>query len=346
VNDSRNMGEGSRFHSVLQRTGDYRKLPVAMSLKSRSWQTVGFDPGVLPNLLVLSAALVATHIVVPSAQAASSGTSREREAKQACLAGKVAKGVDILAELYVKIGDPVYIFNQGRCFEQNGKYEEAIARFREFLEKNQDAGKPSDPSAERHIAKCQALLDAQRRKDREASAASSAAPASVAPAPSREASTSSVAAAPAASPTLAAQTTEALAAAPGSAANVVGTAAQPAQADLTQAQPARPGSGLRIAGGAAAAVGVAGLVTGIILNIRANNLTDEIETQRPYTRDREETRQSYQTWGWVGYGVGGAFLAGGAILYLLGSMQGRDSVVAFVPSAGAGSFQATVQGAF
>ena len=61
--------------------------------------------------------------------------SQEREAKRACIAGDYTKGVAILSELYADTNDPTYIFNGGRCFQQNGRYEEAILRFREYLRK-------------------------------------------------------------------------------------------------------------------------------------------------------------------------------------------------------------------
>jgi hypothetical protein len=105
-------------------------------------------------------------LAASSATAAASEESLERAAKKACLAGDVAKGVAILADLYVRTDDPVFIFNQGRCFEQNGRYQDAIIRFREFLQKRRDAGQSSDASAEQHIAQCQALLDAQRQRDK------------------------------------------------------------------------------------------------------------------------------------------------------------------------------------
>jgi hypothetical protein len=266
--------------------------------------------------------LTGLHLAVPPVKAASV-ESRERVAKKACLAGDVAKGVAILADLYVTTDNPVFIFNQGRCFEQNGKYEEAIIRFREFLLKNQDKGNPSDPSAEKHIANCQALLDSQRQRDKPAS---SAAPAPTAAPP------------PAAAPSPAPSAAPAL----GPAAGAVVVSPQPAQ----QAGLANPGVGLRVAGIAAVAVGLAGIATGIALNVKANSIASDLETNRPYLRSREDTRASYETWGWVGYGVGGACLAGGAVLYYLGYSHGRSGQVALLPSAQASSFGAAVQGGF
>jgi hypothetical protein len=91
-----------------------------------------------------------------------SKTAKEKAAKTACLSGDTAKGVALLAELYVDTRDVIYLFNQGRCFEQNGQYKEAIVRFREYQRKNADAGNPLDAEAKKHIADCQALLDEQK----------------------------------------------------------------------------------------------------------------------------------------------------------------------------------------
>jgi hypothetical protein len=104
-------------------------------------------------------------LLIPLAILAASGTARaagkdskERAAKTACLAGDYAKGVALLAELYVSTGEAIYLFNQGRCFQQNGKYEEAIVRFREYQRKNADAGRAPDALAEKHIADCREQL--------------------------------------------------------------------------------------------------------------------------------------------------------------------------------------------
>jgi hypothetical protein len=275
--------------------------------------------------------LASIHLAVPSAQAASEA-SLERAAKKACLAGDATKGVAILAELYVRTEDPIFIFNQGRCFEQNGKYEEAILRFREYLVKKQDAGEASDPAAEKHIANCQALLDSQRQKDRPV-------PSPALPAPSP----APAVLVPAVSPPPVAASSEMVASTGGMPGSV--------QPDLTQSRterspPSSPGAGLRIAGVAVAAVGVAGIVTGVVLNLKANSLATEIETDRPYLLSRESTRQDYVTWMWISYGVGAACLAGGAALYGLGYWKGKNDRLSFLPSAGPGWMGAHLQGAF
>ena len=61
--------------------------------------------------------------------------SQERAARKACLLGDVGKGTEILADLYLDTKNPTHIYNQGRCFEQNGQNEQAVLRFREYLRK-------------------------------------------------------------------------------------------------------------------------------------------------------------------------------------------------------------------
>lgn len=123
----------------------------------------------------VGAALACVH-----AQAAEADglDAKKRAAKKACLTGDHAKGVALLAEIYVDTNNPIYIFNQGRCFQQNGMYEEAVLRFREYQRKNVDAGGAYDAEAEKQIAECLSLLEVQRAQEakaREEAAAANAA---------------------------------------------------------------------------------------------------------------------------------------------------------------------------
>ena len=89
----------------------------------------------------------------------SSRTERERLAKKACLTGDPVKGVTLLAELYLDTNDVTYLFNQGRCFEQNRRYEDAVARFREYLIKGGAKLSEDDKAlAQKHIDACESYL--------------------------------------------------------------------------------------------------------------------------------------------------------------------------------------------
>lgn len=82
----------------------------------------------------------------------------ERQAKTSCLSGDYAKGVAILAELFVETNNPVYLFNQGRCYEQNLRYAEAAERFREYLRKARDLTEDEKTQVDKFIAECDAAI--------------------------------------------------------------------------------------------------------------------------------------------------------------------------------------------
>jgi hypothetical protein len=79
------------------------------------------------------ACLLAAVLLAAPPAAAQSSDPRPRQALTACAAGDVARGVAILADLYAESRDPAYVFNQGRCYQQNGQLEQAQQRFREYL---------------------------------------------------------------------------------------------------------------------------------------------------------------------------------------------------------------------
>jgi len=81
--------------------------------------------------------------------------SKERAAKKACLVGDVDKGAEILADLYVDTNDAAYIYNSGRCFEQNGKNDQAVLRFKEYLRKAKNLPKSEAEAVQKKIEELQ-----------------------------------------------------------------------------------------------------------------------------------------------------------------------------------------------
>jgi tetratricopeptide (TPR) repeat protein len=241
---------------------------------------------------------------------------KERAARKACLTGDFAKGIDILADLFLKTNDFAYIFNQGRCFEQNHRYEDAIARFREFLVKDSTATSEERADAEKHIAACEAYLG--RPKTEPPIAVRSPEPI---PIPSRPAETAPLAKVP-----------------PGT----VEVASPPEGKDS--------GRGLRVGAVIVASLGAASVVTGIVLNVKVNNMTSDLEKPYSYSRSTNSTRETYKTVGWIAYGLGGAALAAGAVAYGLGWSRGRsDSAtlgVAFIPEVAPGLAALNLGGTF
>jgi len=81
--------------------------------------------------------------------------SRAAEAKKACAAGRVDQGVEILAELFAQTGDVNYVYNQGRCYQQNGVHDKAILRFREYLRRSPDLPATERQEVEGFIAEAE-----------------------------------------------------------------------------------------------------------------------------------------------------------------------------------------------
>ena len=255
--------------------------------------------------------LVPIFLAAPMARAANT-ESKEREARTACLAGDPAKGVQLLSELFVEKKDPNFIFNSGRCEEQSLNWRAASAKFQEYLRVAKKLSKAEKADAEKHIADCEALLAKEKRD------------AVTAPTPAPPPAPEAMAPAPAA-------------------------AVDPPVVQQTNPQPSNgSGSGLRTAGVVTASVGVAALVTGIFLNLKANSMASDLENAGNFNRDTDTSRKSYKTLAWVSYGAGAACLAGGSLLYYLGwrAGNGSESAVAFVPTFAPDMAGAALKGAF
>jgi hypothetical protein len=107
------------------------------------------------------------------ARPALAASAKERVAKKACLSGDYVKGVSILAQLFVDTNDSTFLYNQGRCYEQNVRYWEAAERFREYLRKAGKLSAEERADVDKHIADCEA---ASRRAQPQAASAASPEP--------------------------------------------------------------------------------------------------------------------------------------------------------------------------
>src|SRR5580765_4596754 len=96
--------------------------------------------------------------VSTAASAAESRDAREREARKACFTGNVDRGVEILVDLYGETGHPNYIYNQARCFERNGKYDQAVLSYEDYLRKATNLGDAERAQVEKSIADLHAKL--------------------------------------------------------------------------------------------------------------------------------------------------------------------------------------------
>jgi len=248
-----------------------------------------------------------------SAEKVKPKTGREKAAQKACALGDYQKGVDILADMLVDSDDPNPVYNQGRCYEQNGRWEQAINRFREYLRKDAKLSDGDRADVERHIAE---------REKAFARAAPAAQPAAAAPAPVARVET------PAPAP------------APSPVAPDVSTKPAPPTSDGNQ------GKGLRVAGIVCAAVGLAAVGTGIGLALKTQDMSSDAQKSGGGTQAQEDQRKSLETWGWVSYGVGAATIATGAVLYIVGWPSDKSTSVALLPALAPDGASMILQGRF
>ena len=261
-------------------------------------------------LLVLTLAVC----LATSKAGAASVDAKVRAAKKACLTGDPAKGVEILTDLFIDTNDPTYIFNQGRCFEQNNQFADAIGRFREYLRKAKTVSAEYRMEAEKHIADCQALLG---KKDGESThqASPEAVKPEIPPAATPKSSSPNQA----------------------QAAPVQDAPVRPVP--LVVAESTRPGgaagSSLRVAGLVTASVGAAALVAGLILNLKYNSTIGDLRSN--WSAGASTSNQNYKTMSAVGYGVGAGCVAAGAIFYILGWSAGNTALGPAVVAGGPGA---------
>jgi len=254
---------------------------------------------------------------VNRAEAAKKVTGRdalEKSARKACMMGDYQKGAEILSDLFVETKDITYVYNQARCLEQNHRWEEALDRFLEYQRKTPDLGDKEKSEVEQHIVECKSHLKEQ---------------AMLTPPPPLPT--------PAAPPPAVDQ--------------------PPAQAVVRVATPVptsersdgvADGLGLRVSGIAVGVVGIAAIATGVVLATKTRALTDDLN--KTYNRDKAATRDSYETWGWVSYGVGAAALVTGTTLCVLGWRAGKSepatSAVSILPIFSPGTGGVLLRGAY
>ena len=225
---------------------------------------------------------------------------RELEAKKACLGGHADKGIELLADLYTDTNDPTYIYNQGRCFEQNGRAGEAITRFREYLRKATTLPPDERAQLQKHIDE----LEAEAKTSPGGASSSPLSPASIAaPAPTPAAGVAI------ASPTPTPERGRHL--------HIAGL----------------------VTGGVGALAVVGGVVMGLHARSLSSEVTADAN-MGTFSQSKFDSGERAQTLELVGYGVGAAALVAGGLLYYFGSRhaEGDDAapiVTVAIDSAGA-----------
>ena len=214
-------------------------------------------------------------------------------ARKACAEGDFRKGVSILADLYVHSKVSTHIYNQARCYEQSHQCVSAIDRFREYLRKSPELSSAETAETESHIVECKRLLDEEQPKN---APSQGVLPPTVTPTPSV------VSQPPAAVPGI----------------------QEPPTTITTPPAMVESGSTLRTTGVVVGSAGLATVATAVILNLKANQLADAGDGSG---------QKSYRNGALVCYGVGGAAVAAGVVMYLLGhkAVGAQSTSIALLP---------------
>jgi hypothetical protein len=245
--------------------------------------------------------------------------AKERAARKACLNGDATKGVDILTDLYILTNDATYVFNQGRCYEQARRYEDAVGRFREYLVMAKNATSDDRADAEKHIANCLSYLG--KPETPQAVGVESGNQATAQPAP----------------PPVAIVTAPV---------NTVPNAVVQATSERADNPQASSGRGLVVAGVITGSVGMVAIAGGILSAIRANNLDVQARTGT-YDPSKEQSSKTYKTAEWIFLGVGAAALGTGAVLAIVGATARHEgTAVSVAPLVGPGAGGASIEGRF
>jgi len=255
---------------------------------------------VVPLLLEASAAQAATK------EARARKDVQERAAQKACLTGDTAKGVEILADLFIATKNPTYIYNQGRCFEQARLYGDAVGRFREYLVKATDASDQEKIETQKHIEACQSYLRSESEPPPGNTAPKRIQP-SIGETGSGDASTPP---GPAAEPSR--QPAGSTIPAPSPASPLVDHRS-PAPGPIEH-----PGRTLRIAGVTTGVVGVIACGTGVAFGLRAKSKDDQSASSTVFDPQLKKDADSARTMAYVFFAVGGAAVVTGTILAVLG----------------------------
>jgi hypothetical protein len=238
---------------------------------------------------------------------------------------------------YAARSDPALLYNLAQAYRRKGEARRALDLYKNFLIKVPDA--PQRPEVEKRIIALQRQIDRDERAGRYGKGERARDVVPVMQAPPAELQVSTAASPPPeplkspdsedrpeVSPAAEASTSadripmpvpEPIQPAPPAAANTTPTATGSVEAiaskPASQGRPAMRTAGLVVAG-----VGVVALAGGIFMSVRADQLSDQVSSDARkgiFDSSKEASGRRAETWQWVGYGMGGAALMGGAMLW-------------------------------
>jgi hypothetical protein len=110
---------------------------------------------------MVNGTLIAVLTLLTPARPGSAEDPRAVDARRHCAAGRVEPGIELLAQIVAETGDPNAVYNQARCYQQNGRAEQALARFQEYRRLTPELPAAERAQVEGHIRELEAALRAR-----------------------------------------------------------------------------------------------------------------------------------------------------------------------------------------
>jgi hypothetical protein len=270
-------------------------MPSMTYIAHRRWRAA-----LSPALAVVYLAALVTPALAAPARGRST-QQRENDARTACAAGRVDEGIEILAELFAETEHANYVFNQGRCYQQNGRNEQALSRFREFLRLAPMVDTEIRTRTERYIKELEGGVRPAAGPPRGESVPPPR-PAPRQPMPTTTSTTGTI------------------------------TSAPPAQ---------RSGSsGLGVAAATLGIVGAVALVGGVVSGLQVQSLTHKAEQAKAGTLNVDDLSNNadkahrFEVFQWIGYGIAGAALLGALVCVAVDRKSDSRAQARVLPVAG------------
>jgi hypothetical protein len=320
--------------------------------------------------LLVSASLMlglALHARVARGDDAATQEAREhfRKGQQFFDVGRWDEAASEFEKAYAIRSDPTFLFNMAQAYRRKGDTKRAIDLYKNYLIKAPKS--PQRAEVEERIRVLQQQLEEAEyavKPPALAPPAGSAPPAATPPAATTPAPIPApapvLAPAPVAAPYPAPAPAFAPAAYPAAAppappveplyappAPVPQPAPVYVQAQATPAPAAtQSGQGLRVAGIITGVTGLVAVTGAIICGAEAKAYSDSIQNGTRFDPKIANTGRLFEALQWVGYGVGAALVATGAVLYGFGAASASGPSVALTPTVVPGGVGVFAQGAF
>jgi hypothetical protein len=141
-------------HKVQRLAKSWRPSALAVCLSTLSFAVVGTASLSVPQ----------AYAAKKDKEAGKARTDpRELQAREAFAASRYREALDLYAKLYAEKLHPTYLRNIGRCHQNMGNPEEAIASFRDYLRKAQGLPPSERQEVEGFISEMEALREKQKQ---------------------------------------------------------------------------------------------------------------------------------------------------------------------------------------